>query len=1482
MKSLRSFGCALLSAWLSVVVCATAWAFPLGHDLYIQPVGTGFIEASSGETIVPVNVSSGVLSDAQTQLDNARAANPNAVIVLTLSGTYSVTTAPLRLPSHTCLVLSSGCVIQAASSSVTATSLIEVSSQINVSVAGGTLDGVGAPLNAIHVITSDRVHIDMVVARNCAADGIALTGHGNTTFDNELIVTRSEVSGCTGNGISATSGTQTVCSDNYCHNNGAAGIYLGTAHSTAVNNRCVSNGTGIVGHGASCAITDNTIDANGVGVALDASSNANLCTSNVITNSTTAAINDAGTNDVLFQNALTGNAANLNATGTGATVVAWRGALNAANQNYFYPPLIDDQHTAAIENGKARTDVTIGATSLATVQSQYDSARSAHPNDVIVLHLTGATYTGSSSLTLSSDTCILLSGTINLSSGVTAIVASGKSHISISGGTIDGGGSPTAMAIDLSSGCGSVQIDSMTIRNFGPVTPRSSGGVVRNLSGVTPFIVSRCTLNGGSGRGLWTETTGFTTICTDSTFSNFNMDGIDLDAHTSGSLIKFNTCSGDLRCGVFVEQSDTYNQLIGNVLTGNYRCGVSVWNNGVNSNESPGTNWNSLICNSVSSNIVSQTLVSSGSPPSTGYGIETGSQAGSSYQEYTSHNFYFNNDVMNNQGAGLRDSDLGQGVNGTTQSVQNFFAQNIVSGNSPDYALSPNGGEKFFNPRVPDLSVAAPVFSPGGGNYSSAQTVTITTSTSGASIRYTTDGSVPTSTTGTLYAAPITIATNTTLQAIAYASGMPDSAVTSANYTIGTGSVTLTSADGFYNAPLSASQSGVFTVQFDASVSLSPSNVVIGLSQGNQTAYTGVAVAVRFNPSGFIDARNGGAFGASSIAFAANTIYHFRLVVDVPNHVYSAYVTAPGGSEQTIGSNYAFRTEQAGVTALDTTTIAVNATPGGSTTVGPRTIGTTVATPSFSPGGGTYNNDQSVTITTATSGASIRYTLDGSAPTSTTGTLYASAVLITASETLRAIAYETGQTDSAIASASYTLQVATPTFSPAAGTYSSAQSVTLSCATTGATIRYTTDGSTPTATTGTVYSGAIAVSSTTTVKAIAVKTGYSDSAVASATYTISLPQVAAPAFSPGGGTYSSTQNVTITTTTSGATIRYTIDGSAPSETNGTIYSGPVAIAATTTLKAIAYESGMSDSAITSATYTISTGGTTYTSANGFVNVPLSSSQSGSFTAQFDASVSISPSNTTLSLCQGNATAYTGLACMVRFNNTGTIDARNGGAFAAASSIPFSAGVSYHFRFVVSVPTHTYSVYVTPAGGSELTVGSNYAFRTEQASVTSLDTFDVDVNATPGGSVTVGAVTISGLPPTVAFEAESLTWTSSGATTTVQTDSLASGGQWVSLDSTGVGQYVEYTTPSIAAGTYSVQLAYKAYTTRGILNLKVDGVQIGGTLDQYASPSVYTASTFGNVTFATVGTHVIRLTVTGKNASSTNYILSADKFTFVGQ
>ena len=124
----------------------------------------------------------------------------------------------------------------------------------------------------------------------------------------------------------------------------------------------------------------------------------------------------------------------------------------------------------------------------------------------------------------------------------------------------------------------------------------------------------------------------------------------------------------------------------------------------------------------------------------------------------------------------------------------------------------------------------------------------------------------------------------------------------------------------------------------------------------------------------------------------------------------------------------------------------------------------------------------------------------------------------------------------------------------------------------------------------TAYSGAITVGDTTTIKAIALKDGMTDSSVASATYTINIPpqKVATPTFSPAAGTYTAAQSVEISCTTDGAEIYYTTDGSNPSASS-TAYSGAITVGETTTIKAIAVKEGMTDSSVASTTYTISEG-----------------------------------------------------------------------------------------------------------------------------------------------------------------------------------------------------------------------------------------------------------------------------------------------------
>jgi len=129
-------------------------------------------------------------------------------------------------------------------------------------------------------------------------------------------------------------------------------------------------------------------------------------------------------------------------------------------------------------------------------------------------------------------------------------------------------------------------------------------------------------------------------------------------------------------------------------------------------------------------------------------------------------------------------------------------------------------------------------------------------------------------------------------------------------------------------------------------------------------------------------------------------------------------------------------------------------------------------------------------------------------------------------------------------------------------------------------------------------------------------------------------------------------------------------------------------------------------------------------------------QTGIFTVQFDATPSVSPLDSVMALSSGAQTAYNGFACLARFSTTGNIDARNGGSYVADNVIPYSANVTYTFRLAVDVPAHTYSVYVTEAGGAEQTVGTDFAFRTEQNTVTNLDHWSVTVDATSAGTNTV--------------------------------------------------------------------------------------------------------------------------------------------------
>ena len=162
--------------------------------------------------------------------------------------------------------------------------------------------------------------------------------------------------------------------------------------------------------------------------------------------------------------------------------------------------------------------------------------------------------------------------------------------------------------------------------------------------------------------------------------------------------------------------------------------------------------------------------------------------------------------------------------------------------------------------------------------------------------------------------------------------------------------------------------------------------------------------------------------------------------------------------------------------------------------------------------------------------------------------------------------------------------VISSTNADSSGNFSGSANVTISYSTNGASVYYTTDGSTPSATNGTKYSSPFTVTSSVTVKAIAVKEGAYSSAVVTQKFT-NTAVVEAPVLSVPEGDFWNTITVFAFSDTKDAKIYYTTNGSEPT-TSSTLYTDSgIKIDGTMTLKVVATKSGLENSQVVSAKYT---------------------------------------------------------------------------------------------------------------------------------------------------------------------------------------------------------------------------------------------------------------------------------------------------------
>ncbi len=232
-------------------------------------------------------------------------------------------------------------------------------------------------------------------------------------------------------------------------------------------------------------------------------------------------------------------------------------------------------------------------------------------------------------------------------------------------------------------------------------------------------------------------------------------------------------------------------------------------------------------------------------------------------------------------------------------------------------------------------------------------------------------------------------------------------------------------------------------------------------------------------------------------------------------------------------------------------------------------------------------------------------------------------------------------------------------------------------------------------------------------------------------------QVAAPIFSPGPGSYASVPEVSMTSVTAGATIRYTADGTTPTETWGTVYNGPVSINSFTTLKAIAYESGWTDSAITTGVYS-----------------PVASLPSTlTVTDSPLASKTYAANSTVINSASANVTTASGGSTLFEAGSQITLVA------------PFSTVAGSYFHAKIGSPDYILSA--APASGY---TGSVTAGNSTEYTITASSVFGFT------GSVQL-STNVAGLPPgaTVTFGSTTLSPSSNGsASTTMTVNTVATG------------------------------------------------------------------------------------------------------------
>jgi hypothetical protein len=284
--------------------------------------------------------------------------------------------------------------------------------------------------------------------------------------------------------------------------------------------------------------------------------------------------------------------------------------------------------------------------------------------------------------------------------------------------------------------------------------------------------------------------------------------------------------------------------------------------------------------------------------------------------------------------------------------------------------------------------------------------------------------------------------------------------------------------------------------------------------------------------------------------------------------------------------------------------------------------------------------------------------------------------------------------------------------------------------------------------------------------------------------------------------------------------------------------------------------------IAAATLTVNASSTCLnSSATTWTNTSLPA-QPAQFTASYDATPNQNSMDGVIGLSFNAATGYASLAAITRFAATGMIDVRNAGAYSADAAVPYSAGLTYHFRLLIDPTTKTYTVYVTPQGGTELKLATSYAFRSEQSTLSTLNNWSLyaDIGSQSVCNMTIGSgSTVT--PPTISTQPASQTITAGQMATfvVVAAGTAPLSYQWRknAVNIAGATS-ANYTTPvtatSDSGSTFTVAVSNTAGTaTSAVATLTVNPAQVVPTITMPPASQTMTAGQTATFTVVAAGT-----------------------------